>query len=59
LTDTAGCLDNVIVGFRERRTKAESQSIKGQLAAVAGDDDRQKALLRELQARSTRPAAVG
>ena len=59
LTDKAGCLDNVVSGFRERRTRAEASTIKGELAAVAGDDDRQKALLQKLQDRSARPAAVG
>lgn len=59
LTDRALCLDNVVSGFRERRTRAESTSIKGELAAVAGDDDRQKELLQKLQDRSKRPAVVG
>ena len=59
LTDRAKCLDNVILGFRERRTKAELSSIKGELSAAAGDETRQLELLRKLQDRGRRPAIAG
>ena len=59
LTDRAKCLDNVILGFRERRIKAELSSIKGELSAAAGDETRQLELLRKLQDRGRRPAIAG
>ena len=58
LTDRTTCLDNVVAGFQDRRRKAETTSIKGELTAAAGDDDRQIELLKKLQDRGRRPAAV-
>jgi DNA primase len=51
LTDRATCLDNVAAGFLDRRRKAEMSSIRGELTAAAGDDDRQIELLKKLQDR--------
>ncbi|MFO0938938.1 MAG: DNA primase [Gemmataceae bacterium] len=59
LTDRAKCLDNIIGGFRDRRSQAEVSSIKGELSAAEGDENRQIELLRKLQDRAKRPAAVG
>lgn len=59
LTDRTKSLDNVIAGFRERRTKADLSSIKGELSAAAGDEDRQIELLRKLQDRGRGRAIAG